>query len=67
MTPNCGYPALAEILGNALATARARFGEDGYALIYDAVYTPTVEMLAADNPYFNITRFSYAVAKVCNP
>jgi len=57
------YKLLAQFLGQSLARAHALGGEEARTLLYDAAYTGAVEMLAADNPRFDQTRFSYAVAQ----
>lgn len=56
------YIALADILGDARIIA----GDEGWKLIYNAVYIPLVQWLEADNPRFNATRFAYAVAQRAN-
>jgi len=53
------YIRLARIVGNAFDATES---EAERTRLYENLYTPLVEYLAEDNPRFNMTRFSFAVA-----
>jgi hypothetical protein len=56
------YERFAKFLGAAFAMAYNHGGEESRTLIYETVYSPLVRYLAEDNPNFDMSRFSYAVA-----
>lgn len=55
------YVEVSQLIGNALAVAYRRFGEDGRTSVYETVYLPTVKLLTADNDRFDKMQFSFAV------
>jgi hypothetical protein len=63
------YRKLAEIIGASLADAELKDEASGipgstafYGMVYDSAYMRIVEMLEADNPQFDVVRFSHACA-----
>jgi len=56
------YRAMARTLHEARNEIIETRSKDSYNGWYDYCYTPIVNMFAADNPRFDMTRFAYAVA-----
>lgn len=56
------YNTLSDLLGKSFALAAKQGGEPARTIVYDCVYRPLVEMLADENPNFDMTRFSFACA-----
>lgn len=57
------YTKFAEVLGEALARALVRGGEQARTLVYETVYEPLTNVLAADNPRFDRTKFAFYTAQ----
>jgi hypothetical protein len=57
------YVQLARVMGDGLAIAALAGGEQSRTAFYESCYRPLVDMLAADNAAFDMTRFSYATAQ----
>jgi hypothetical protein len=56
------FEFLARYLGGVLGRAYVRGGEKARTLAYTEAYEPLANMLADENPRFDRTRFSSAVA-----